>query len=293
LLMPISLMDQLADVPVAVVDVETTGSSAFYGDRVTEIGIAVWRGGEVVETYQQLVDPCRRINPGVVALTGISDAMVAGQPRFAEIADEVNRLMRGAVVVGHNVRFDLSFLDNEYVLAGRCIEEQWGTSTVLDTVRIARRRFGRGGNGLQRLAVRFGIDVDTAHRALADALTTGQVLGHLLGPVGGWGLPLVDVLALQGGPMELSKQSARRETEDVVSTLPLELAEALRQRAAVRMEYLDARHRRTERVIEPMDVKRSQRNPEDDTLVCYCHLRQEMRTFKLARIVSVTRVSEV
>ncbi|MEM8874559.1 MAG: exonuclease domain-containing protein [Planctomycetota bacterium] len=287
--MPISLMDQLADVPVAVVDVETTGSSAYYGDRVTEVGIAIWRGGACVETYQQLINPCRRINPGVVALTGITDAMVADQPTFREIADDVSALMTDCVVVGHNVRFDLSFLDKEYVLAGQSIESAWGRSAVLDTVKIARKRFGRGGNGLQRLAARFEIDPGSAHRALSDAITTGHVLGHLLAPIGGWRLPVVDVLELQGGSVPLSREATRQ--EPATSTLPLELAEALQSRCAVRMEYLDARKRRTERVIEPMDVKRNRNNPEDDTLVCFCHLRNEMRTFKLARIVSITRVT--
>src|SRR5215207_2012297 len=105
-----SLIDKLKDVPLAFVDVETTGASTDFGHRVIEIGICRVEGGRSVAEYQQLIDPQRRIGAGVVALTGITQEMVTGQPLFAEVMPRVVELMRGAVVVGHNVRFDLSFL---------------------------------------------------------------------------------------------------------------------------------------------------------------------------------------
>ena len=288
--MPFSLLDKLRDVPLAVVDVETTGSSARFGDRVTEIGVLRIERGRAVAEYQQLVDPCRRINPGVVALTGITQAMVAGQPRFGDVAGDVLDLLRGAAIVGHNVGFDLSFLDHEFAVAGHDLHRQLAGQPVLDTVRIARRRFGRGGNGLQNLARRFGVDVTTAHRALADCLTTAAVLERLLAPAGGFDMSFVDVLAAQGGAQTLgSRPAATPDMPPPAEPLPLELQEALDARRPVRMEYLDARRKKTERVVEPMDVKRG-RTAGDATLVGYCHLRGEMRTFKMDRIVRFTRV---
>src|SRR5687768_15224690 len=108
--MGVSLIHKLRDVPLAFVDVETTGASTDYGDRVIEIGICRVEGGRSVAEYQQLVDPQRRIGPGIVALTGITNEMVTGQPLFSDILPRVIELINGAVVIGHNVRFDLSFL---------------------------------------------------------------------------------------------------------------------------------------------------------------------------------------
>jgi len=277
-----SLIDKLQDVPLAFVDVETTGASTDFGDRVIEIGIVRVEGGKTVAEYQQLVDPQRRIGAGVVALTGISQQMVTGQPLFADILPRVIELMSGAVVVGHNVRFDLSFLTGEFRRCRRPILEcLTGCQHVLDTVRIARRRFGRGGNGLQRLAPRLGVQPTTAHRALADAVTTAAVFERLMEPVGGWTMCLCDAIAQQGGPMGLLPASPRE------NLLPLELQEALEQRTAVTMEYMDAREQRTQRVIEPLEIRRFK---GELTLVAHCKLRNDRRTFKLDRIVQLTRI---
>ncbi|HYO08518.1 MAG TPA: exonuclease domain-containing protein, partial [Tepidisphaeraceae bacterium] len=277
-----SLLDKLRDVPLAFVDVETTGASTDFGDRVIEIGVVRVEGGQAVAEYQQLVDPQRRIGAGVVALTGIAQEMVTGQPTFADILPRVVELMRGAVVVGHNVRFDLSFLGGEFRRCRQPIQEcLCDCRHVLDTVRIARRRFGRGGNGLQALAPRLGVRPTTAHRALADAITTAHVFERLMEPVGGWDLCLCDAIAQQGGPMGLLPASPRE------SLLPLELTEALEQRGSVRMEYVDAGDHRTQREIRPLEVRRYK---GELVLIAHCLLRNDRRNFKLDRIVQLARI---
>src|ERR1044071_6092120 len=99
--MPFSLIQSLADTPIAVLDVETTGASADFGHRVIELGIVRLERGRVVAEYQQLIDPERRISPGVTALTGISQGMVAGQPTFAAQFPVALELLQGAAVMGH------------------------------------------------------------------------------------------------------------------------------------------------------------------------------------------------
>ncbi len=164
--MAFSLVQPLHDVPIAVLDCETTGASADFGHRVIELGIVRLERGKVVAEYQQLIDPERRISPGVTALTGISQEMVTGQPRFCEQLPVAMELLRGAAVMGHNVRFDLGFLRNEFRRARTDLCAELGESTpVFDTVRIARRRFGRGGNALQKLSRRLGVTPTVAHRA--------------------------------------------------------------------------------------------------------------------------------
>jgi hypothetical protein len=155
---------------------------------------------------------------------------------------------------------------------------------VFDTVRIARRRFGRGGNGLQRLAARLGIQPVVAHRALADAQTTHLVFEKLIEPVGGWQICLADAIRAQGEPMGLLPSEPRQ------NLLPLELEEALEMRLPVMMEYLDANKNRTNRVIRPLQIRR--RNGEM-ILIAHCQLRNDQRTFKIDRIVRLTRMAEI
>lgn len=281
--MPFSLIQTLRDTPIAVVDVETTGASADLGHKVIELGIARVEGGRVVAEYQQLIDPQRRVSYAITALTGISQSMVDGQPTFADQLPAAMELLSGAAILGHNVRFDLSFLNKEFRRCGRDMSAELGEVPVFDTVRIARRRFGRGGNGLQRLAPRLGVVPTAAHRALADAVTTAGVFDRLLAPVGGWDLTLVDAMQHQGGPMGLLPLNPTD------PTLPLELEEALDQQKPVLMEYVDTNQRRTHRVIRPMTVRRYN---DELVLVAYCQLRQAQRTFNVERIVQLKRVEE-
>ena len=282
--MSISLVQCLRETPLAFVDVETTGASADFGHRVIEIGVCRVEGGRVVAEYQQLIDPQRRISPGVTAMTGISQAMVDGQPTFSQQFPTMLPLLHGAVVLGHNVRFDLSFLRREFRRCGTELTAALGDGVhVLDTVRIARKRFGRGGNALQLLAPRLGFQPTIAHRALADDQTTAFVFEKLMEPVGGWACCVCDAIREQGGPMGLMPASPRE------SLLPLALEEALEQRCAVMMEYLDARQNRTHRLVEPLSVRRS---GGELLLVAWCHMRNDRRTFKLERIVQMTRVEK-
>jgi DNA polymerase III epsilon subunit family exonuclease len=278
-----SLLQPLRDIPHAFLDVETTGASADFGHKVIELGIVRVEQGQVVGEYQQLMDPDRRIGPGIVALTGITQEMVDGQPRFADQLPAAMEFLRGAAILGHNVRFDLSFLGREFRRAGQDIQQALGDVPVLDTVRIARKRFGRGGNGLQNLAARLGVRPVVAHRALADAQTTALVYEKMLEPVGGWDTCLCDALAAQGGKMGLVPATTRE------PLLPLELEEALDARGAVRMEYLDAGQRRTFRVIEPIHIRRSN---GELLLVAHCQLRNDRRTFKVERIVQLLRLPD-
>lgn len=275
-----SLLLPLRNIPIAVLDVETTGASADLGHRVIEIGIVRYEDGLKVAEYERLIDPQRGISGGVIALTGITPQMVSGQPTFAQQFDAMVPLLRGAVLLGHNVRFDLSFLAREFRRCGVEMERVLENAPVLDTVRIARRRFGRGGNGLQRLCRNLGYEPPVAHRALPDAITTAFVFEKLIDPVGGWDLSLCDAMAQQGGPMSLLPASPRE------SLLPLELEEALEQRMPVMMEYLDANQKPTQRVIDPLNVRRCN---GELVLTAHCHLRDDRRTFKLDRIVQLHR----
>ena len=122
----------------------------------------------------------------------------------------------------------------------------------------------------------------TAHRALADAQTTYQVFEKMLDTLAGWQTSLADTLIAHGNPLGLTLS---RE-----SLLPLALEEALEQRKVVMMEYLDARQHRTRRIIQPLNVRRFR---GELVLVAHCQLRDSQRTFKVERIVQLTRMEDL
>ncbi len=150
--------------PLAFVDLETTGATATT-DRITEIGIVTVDADGRVEEWQQLVNPETRIPPFIEQLTGISDALVAGAPPFAEIANEVLSRLEGRLFIAHNARFDYGFLQNAFKRLGLPFR-----APMLCTVKLSRTLFPEHKrHNLDSLAERHGLLVDGRHRALADA----------------------------------------------------------------------------------------------------------------------------
>jgi DNA polymerase-3 subunit epsilon len=149
---------------IAFVDLETTGTSAA-GDRVTEVGIVRVDDGTRIREWSTLVDPECSIPPGVQALTGITNSMVAGAPTFGQIVDEVAGRLAGCIFVAHNARFDYGFLKHEFGRLGRSF-----SARVVCTVKLSRRLFPDADrHNLDAVIVRHGLDSADRHRALGDA----------------------------------------------------------------------------------------------------------------------------
>jgi DNA polymerase III epsilon subunit family exonuclease len=184
----------LSQVTFVVVDVETTGGSPAT-DSLTEVAAARYRGGELLGTYQTFVRPDERIPPFITALTGISDAMVADAPRVGEMLPSFLEFVGRSVLVGHNLRFDLSFLDHALVATGR---DRLANRTV-DTLALARRlvRDVVPDCKLGTLAASLRLPHQPSHRALTDVLATGDLLHAMLERAGSFGiLELEELLEL-------------------------------------------------------------------------------------------------
>ncbi len=184
----------LIDVPFCVVDLETTGGSPA-SCEITEIGAVRYRGGRLEGTFQTLVDPGAPIPPFITVLTGITQAMVIEAPPIAEALPTFLEFLGDAVVVGHNVRFDLSFLNAAAVRLG------YGRlpNRSVDTAALARRLVRREVRNLKlgTLAAHFRSPVTPNHRALEDARATAHVLWGLLERAGTIGVThLEDLLEL-------------------------------------------------------------------------------------------------
>jgi len=149
---------------VAFVDLETTGTAAA-DDRVTEVGVVRVDDGEHVSEWGTLVNPECSIPPEIQALTGISNAMVARAPTFAQIADELAERIGGCVFVAHNARFDYGFLKHEFGRLRRAFSAQ-----VLCTVKLSRRLYPEAArHNLDTIIERHGLASGNRHRALGDA----------------------------------------------------------------------------------------------------------------------------
>lgn len=158
----------------AIVDLETTGGRASR-DKVIEIGIVLHDGEKIIDTYHSMVDPETSIPYNITRITGITNDMVAGAPKFYEIAKEVVEWTEGAVFVAHNVRFDYSFLQEEFRRLGYPFIRR-----RLCTVRLSRQAFpGLRSYSLGKLIKHFGISVNDRHRALDDALATANLLERI------------------------------------------------------------------------------------------------------------------
>ena len=161
----------------AVVDVETTGGAYEAGHRIIELAIVELREGVFRREYRSLVNPERGITPSVTQLTGITDAMVAGAPRFADIAGEVRSRLEHHVFVAHNVDHDWAFVAGQLqdARAEPPHTERICTEQLSRRLLASQRR-----HHLDALCGRFGIQVHGRHRALGDARAAARILVCLL-----------------------------------------------------------------------------------------------------------------
>jgi len=156
-----------------VVDFETTGGSPYRGHRVTEVGAVCVSGGKITDTYSTLINPDRRIPGMITSLTGITEQMVAGAPRFGEVASRVSDAIAGRVFVAHNAAFDWRFMCHEMHMA----TGMQPRGRQLCTVRLARKLLPElPSRGLDSLALYFGLRIESRHRALDDAVATAKLL---------------------------------------------------------------------------------------------------------------------
>lgn len=274
----VDLSARIDQVPLAYVDVETTGLSPRGGDRVCEVAILRCQGGQVLDAVQQLVNPQRPMGAGAYAVHGISDDMLRDAPTFDAVADDVLELFDGAVLVGHNTPFDLGFIAAELGL----LHQPLPPYVALDTLRLARRHVSSPSYSLGVLAATLGVDVGgQAHRAMVDVLTTRAVLQRLVEALWPTGVRTVEqFVAAQGGPVSLEQ---RRPVADV----PPLILDALRRHRPLVLRYRSERGEITERIVQPLGV--TDRGGYV-ALVAHCHLRNAQRSFRLDRILAMDLV---
>lgn len=148
------------------VDVETTGLNP-KSEKLIEIGAVKVLNGQVADTFQSFLNPGRMLEPRIVALTGITDEMLAGAPMGAQIMPKFREFCEDLPLLGHNLGFDYSFLKR-----GMLNEKLTFDKMGIDTLKIARKYLSElESRSLGFLCQHFQI-THTAHRALGDAQAT-------------------------------------------------------------------------------------------------------------------------
>ncbi len=205
----------LHEISFCVLDLETTGATPA-SCEITEVGAVKYTAGELTGTFDTLVNPGAPIPPTITVLTGITQAMVIDAPRVEEVLPSLIEFIGTSVIVGHNVRFDMSFLNAAAERLG------YGKlpNPTSDTLGLARRLLPGEVRrlNLQTLAAYFRSPTTPNHRALADAKATAHVFWGLLERAGTIGVThLEDLLRLptaKGSPhyekIQLTERLPRR-----------------------------------------------------------------------------------
>lgn len=168
----------LSALSFTVFDTETTGLNPSGGDEIIQIGATRIVNGKLLrhEVFEQLVDPGRAISEASIPIHGITQDMVEGKPRIAEVLPAFHAFAQDTVLVAHNAAFDMKFLQLQEASSGVTFHQPVLDTLLLSAVVHANQESHR----LEAIAERFNITVLGRHTALGDAMVTAEVLLRLL-----------------------------------------------------------------------------------------------------------------
>ena len=264
-------MINIANARFAFLDIETTGLSPWFGDRICQIAIVLTEGKRIKSTFDLLINPERTLSPSAVHINGLDESKLSAAPKFEEVVDQIETALKDAVVVCHNAKFDIQFLDNEFRKLGRTVE----IPNLIDTLLLARDFYELPSYSLHHLAEDFHVSANMqGSRALADAITAKNLFFAMMDSLKPMDKPLDDFIGIYNSPAW---------PEEGVY-LPTELSEAINSGKRLFIKYMDKDGEISERWISPKDVIGLS---DYIYLQAYCHTREAERTFRLDRILGV------
>ncbi len=274
------MASRIEDAEFCILDVETTGLNPIAGDKICEIAIIKSVDSKKIDRYEKLVNPGIKIPVSATAIHGIHDEDVEDAPYFLDIVEDIKRFLKGSVIVAHNARFDLGFLDAELNFTSDLSVK----NPIVDTLGIARKFYSFPTNNLGVIAKTVGIPTAGYHRAMADVEITKDVLEYFIRDLRRRGIRLAtlkDLIRVQGGGIEIDKPRD--------NILPKVIEDALINKAKLQIKYLSPFSDSVkDRVIEPLDVLERRTNTY---IIAYCHLRRQKCNFRLDRILEISAVN--
>ena len=195
-----------------VLDTETTGLEPELNHRIIEIGcVELVNRRATGRTFHRYLNPERDIDDGALAVHGISRTELDGQPRFAQVAEELLAFLNGAELVIHNAAFDVAFLDAELARLPGERHQIASACRVLDTLALARELHPGQRNSLDALCKRYEVDNSARelHGALLDARILADVYLAMTGGQAALALMDIDAPARTGEAERLTRQPLR------------------------------------------------------------------------------------
>ena len=163
------------DTPIIVLDFETTGLNTAR-DRIIEIGAVKLSHGQVMDTFEMLVDPGVLLPARITEITHITDQMLRGQPQAAEALPKLLKFMDGCPIAAHNAKFDCAILESELKRLGM----EYRVPQI-DTLTLSRMLYPElKTHRLGSVCKRLGVSLKDAHRAVHDAMATALCLARML-----------------------------------------------------------------------------------------------------------------
>jgi DNA polymerase-3 subunit epsilon len=255
----------------AFLDVETTGLSPWFGDRICQVAVVLTEGKRIKGTFDLLINPGRDLSPAAAHVNGLDESKLADAPRFGEVSEKIEAILKDAVVVCHNAKFDIQFFDSEYRKLGRQAE----FPNLIDTLLLARQFFDLPSYSLPYLADAFHVSANfQGSRAQADAMTAKNVFFAMMESLRQFGKPLDEYIGIYNSPA----------WPDEGVYLPLELSEAINSGRRLFIKYMDKNGEVSERWISQVKVLGLS---DYLYLQAFCHTKQAGRTFRLDRILDV------
>ena len=265
----------LTNITFVAFDLETTGLRPVV-DRIVEIGAVRFRAGEVLDTFQTMVDPEIPISPGATETSGITNDMVKGQPTIKEVLPGFIDFLGQDIPIAHHAPFDVGFL--AYDISRLNLKP--ADRPVLDTCAIPKGVFPNAhAYNLEYLVEFLDITAGVLHRALADAKACMGVFNRCIKEMGGWKkITMEEILALNGPALSLRPA-------DVMLDEPFyPLKEALEKGIDLEIRYQAASGSISVRKITPISVGLFRGTV---MVEAFCHLRKDKRNFRLDRILEI------
>jgi DNA polymerase-3 subunit epsilon len=257
--------------PVVFFDLETTGLDLRAGHRVCEVALLRMHGATEAGRIDSLVNPGRPLDPAAAAINGLNDAQLAAAPPFAALAAPVLEHLRGALLVAHNLPFDQAFLNNELAALGYAPP----ILPTLDTLILSRRLLRQRSHSLAALAAQFNLP-PPSHRAMDDVRTLAALFRHFAAQMADLGVRTVaDAIRFERGLLPGAPEPEA----------PPLVARALSERRLLHIVYAS----RSEGVPTARTVRPLYLTVETAGLYlrAFCYLRNDVRTFALAKIVQM------
>ena len=272
-------MKSLRDTGFVVFDVETTGLSPDQEDRIIEVAALRVRDLKVVDHFHSLLNPQREVSWGAFQVNGISREMLKGAPLAKDILPDLLDFIGEDILVGHNIKFDLGFLHHELIRLGLRPKKEM---TALCTLKMAKSLLPH----LQRyplwlVAESLGIDIRQEHRALSDVELTFEVFKRLVSVADRRDIADLEMITSLFAAQGVDHQ---RETRNKITRIE----EAIQSQKTLNVAYFSSSQAAlTFRRIDPKEIVRGDGSMQ---LKGFCHLRKELRHFRIDRILKLEEI---